>query len=151
MTDSVIQKNWQDLIKPTKLQIKQSEAMPSLATLVAEPLEFVPAVAEELVLRFFGFGGVGVGHGDSDRSSWKAFAPQSTPGGGGGRHPRKYGREAPREIQGEAPREIRGGRLPGKKGGGGQTGKKGGEAPTDKRREDSTRKKRRTGEERRKR
>jgi DNA-directed RNA polymerase subunit alpha len=39
MTDSVIQKNWQDLIKPTKLQIKQNEANPALATIVAEPLE----------------------------------------------------------------------------------------------------------------
>ena len=36
------------------------------AELVAEPLEFVPAVAEELILRFFGFSGVDVGHGVVD-------------------------------------------------------------------------------------
>ncbi|MEO0729731.1 MAG: DNA-directed RNA polymerase subunit alpha [Pseudomonadota bacterium] len=39
MPDSVIQKNWLDLIKPSKLQISQNETNPGLATIVAEPLE----------------------------------------------------------------------------------------------------------------
>jgi len=39
MPDSIIQKNWQDLIKPTKLQVQQDPANPSVATIIAEPLE----------------------------------------------------------------------------------------------------------------
>jgi DNA-directed RNA polymerase subunit alpha len=34
-----IQKNWQELIKPTKLDFKEGETSPWVATLVAEPLE----------------------------------------------------------------------------------------------------------------
>ncbi len=36
---NVLQKNWQDLIKPTKLEIVSGRAKNKVATLVAEPLE----------------------------------------------------------------------------------------------------------------
>ncbi|MEL6226244.1 MAG: DNA-directed RNA polymerase subunit alpha [Pseudomonadota bacterium] len=39
MPDSVMQKNWLDLIKPSKLQVTVSETDPGVATVVAEPLE----------------------------------------------------------------------------------------------------------------
>ena len=35
----VIQKNWQELIKPNKLEVAQSDDPKRVATLVAEPLE----------------------------------------------------------------------------------------------------------------
>jgi len=39
MPDSVIQRNWQDLIKPAKLHVTQDNSNQSIATVVAEPLE----------------------------------------------------------------------------------------------------------------
>lgn len=36
---NVLQKNWQDLIKPTKLQIEPGRDRNRVATLIAEPLE----------------------------------------------------------------------------------------------------------------
>lgn len=36
---NVLQKNWQDLIKPTKLEIQPGRQKSQVATMVAEPLE----------------------------------------------------------------------------------------------------------------
>ena len=36
---NVLQKNWQDLIKPTKLEIQPGRQKNQVATMVAEPLE----------------------------------------------------------------------------------------------------------------
>ena len=35
----MLQKNWQDLIKPTKLQIETGREKDRIATIIAEPLE----------------------------------------------------------------------------------------------------------------
>ncbi len=37
--DTVLAKNWQDLIKPTKLDVNASKSNPNQATIIAEPLE----------------------------------------------------------------------------------------------------------------
>lgn len=37
--EATLQKNWQDLIRPTKLHVDQDRSRPQIATIVAEPLE----------------------------------------------------------------------------------------------------------------